>query len=58
MAVFAYRGLTADGRAVRGVIDADSAREMREGTAVGVTLDVQHAHLFELGECGARLNGT
>ena len=39
-------------------VDADSAREMREGTAVGVTLDVQHAHLFELGECGARLNGA
>ena len=29
MAVFAYRGLTADGRAVRGVIDADSARGAR-----------------------------
>ena len=29
MAVFAYRGLTPDGRAVRGVVDADSARGAR-----------------------------
>jgi len=29
VAVFAYRGLTPDGRAVRGVVDADSARGAR-----------------------------
>ena len=29
MPVFAYRGLNADGRAVKGVIDADSARTAR-----------------------------
>ncbi|MBU6281880.1 type II secretion system inner membrane protein GspF [bacterium] len=29
MAVFAYRGLTSDGRTVRGVVDADSARGAR-----------------------------
>ncbi|MFM7142738.1 MAG: type II secretion system F family protein, partial [Alphaproteobacteria bacterium] len=29
MAVFAYRGLTPDGRNVRGVVDADSARGAR-----------------------------
>lgn len=29
MAVFAYRGLTADGRSVRGVVDAESARAAR-----------------------------
>src|SRR5215831_12896710 len=29
MPVYAYRGLTPDGRAVRGVLDADSARNAR-----------------------------
>ena len=36
-------------------IDADLAAGMREGDAVGFTFDAAHAHLFELGECGARI---
>ena len=36
-------------------IDADLARDHREGEACGVAFDAAHAHLFEPGECGARM---
>jgi multiple sugar transport system ATP-binding protein len=37
-------------------IDADLATGAREGDAVGFTFDAAHAHLFEAGECGARIS--
>jgi multiple sugar transport system ATP-binding protein len=36
-------------------LDADLAREMREGEAISITFDSEHTHLFEPGECGRRL---
>jgi multiple sugar transport system ATP-binding protein len=36
-------------------LDADVARGLREGDAAGVSFDAAHAHLFEPGECGARV---
>ena len=36
-------------------LDADATRGLREGETAGITFDAAHAHLFEPGECGARL---
>ena len=36
-------------------LDADRARALREGANAGISLDPEHVHLFEPGECGARI---
>lgn len=36
-------------------LDADRARHLREGESTGIAFDPAHAHLFEPGECGARI---
>ncbi|MEY3026203.1 MAG: sn-glycerol-3-phosphate transporter ATP-binding protein UgpC [Planctomycetota bacterium] len=37
-------------------LDADLAAHVREGDAVGFTFEATHAHFFEPGECGKRMN--
>ncbi len=39
-------------------INADSAKDLREGEVSGVAIDPQHIHLFEPGETGARLSDS
>jgi ABC-type sugar transport system ATPase subunit len=36
-------------------LDADAARDAREGATTAVAFDAAHVHLFEPGECGARI---
>jgi len=36
-------------------LDADATRALREGEAAGIAFDAAHVHLFEPGECGARV---
>ncbi|MFM7051780.1 MAG: hypothetical protein ACKOYN_06570 [Planctomycetota bacterium] len=36
-------------------IPADDATALREGEPCGIAPDPQHLHLFEPGECGARI---
>jgi multiple sugar transport system ATP-binding protein len=36
-------------------VDADASRGAREGDQVGFSFDAAHAHVFEPGECGARI---
>ena len=36
-------------------VDADASRGAREGDQVGFGFDAAHAHVFEPGECGARI---
>jgi multiple sugar transport system ATP-binding protein len=38
-------------------LDADLAASAREGDGVGFSFDASHAHCFEPGECGARIQG-
>ena len=38
-------------------LEADTARDAREGDKTAFTFDAAHAHYFEPGECGARIHG-
>jgi ABC-type sugar transport system ATPase subunit len=38
-------------------LDADLATSAREGDSAGFSFDASHAHYFEPGECGARIQG-